>query len=56
MNDKLVHEKALEHARALGCTCEPDISYTKVAGEMKGGIMNLTIAHDDDCALIKGKE
>lgn len=46
--DEFVKEKALEHARALGCTCEPDINYTT-----GGKVMNLQIAHDDDCALMK---
>ena len=27
--DEFVKAKALEHARAMGCDCEPDISYTK---------------------------
>ena len=42
-----VRQQALEHARALGCDCEPDIAYTT-----QGKVMNLTIAHDDDCALM----
>lgn len=51
MDDKLVQQKALEHARAMGCTCEPEIIHSTT-----GKIMNITIAHDDDCALMKVKE
>lgn len=50
--DELVQQKALEHARALGCTCEPEISYT-TGGKPGGKVMNLQIAHDEDCALMK---
>jgi len=52
--EKLVREKAIEHARALGCTCNPDIEY-KIDHSVPGGVMNLSIAHDDWCALVKDK-
>ena len=45
--DKLVKDKALEHARAMGCDCEPDIDFLHV-----GTVMKLTIAHDKSCALM----
>jgi hypothetical protein len=48
-----VEKHALEHARAMGCDCQPDISYVKT-GE-NGGIMSLKIAHDADCALMQEK-
>ena len=46
--DELIREKVLEHAKAMGCTCEPDISYTK-----PGDALKLLVAHDDDCAVMQ---
>jgi hypothetical protein len=49
--DKLVKEKALEHARAMGCDCEPDIEFVK-----DGKVGRLTIAHDETCALMTNED
>ena len=51
-SEEFVKQAALDHARGLGCDCEPDIDF-----KTEGDVMHLTIAHDDDCALMSdGKE
>jgi hypothetical protein len=37
----------LQHARALGCTCQPDIQLAK-----DGDTIRVTVAHDHDCAIM----
>ena len=51
-SEEFVKQAALEHARELGCDCEPEITFSFAAGEIKGGVMNLSIAHDPTCALV----
>jgi hypothetical protein len=50
-NNRMTIEKeralVLQHARALGCTCQPDIQLAK-----DGDTIRVTVAHDHDCAIV----
>ena len=43
----LIEKKAMEHVRALGCDCNPEIAYV-----IENKVLRLSFAHDNDCTLM----